>query len=471
MSIEGLLADRYEIRRELGVGTSAVVYLARDVRLDRLVALKVLRPELNDDADFVARFQTEARAAASLAHPNVVAIYDYGRSGPYNYIAMEYVPGGNLKSFIEQQGRLSPAQAVPIAEQVLAALAAAHARGIVHRDIKPQNILLGPNLSAKVTDFGIAYMGGVGRTERGLTLGTALYMSPEQALGERVTPASDLYSFGVVLYEMLAGKPPFGGTNPVEVALRHVREDPPRLGALVPGIPARLEGIATRALEKNPARRWANAQDALHDLGEYRGQSLQATGVFAPVPPPVPGRTSRIREEEFRALPPSEPQRSWFARIVLALLTLALFGGLSLGVYWLATYLPGQVSAFIPVSSPTPAGSPTPIQVRVITPTATSTATATATPTQTPLPGVTWTPAPTSTFTPTITRTPTNTRTPRVTTTPTLAPPTATQTAPPATATPTQPLPTATTTATAAPATATATPTVPAPTPAPKPGA
>lgn len=448
---ERLLGDRYEIERELGAGSSAVVYLARDRRLDRLVALKVLRPELNDDREYVARFQTEARAAASLTHPNVVAIYDFGRGGAYNYIAMEYVAGGNLKALIERHGALSPAQAVPIAGQVLAALSAAHARGIVHRDVKPQNILLTGDQTAKVTDFGIAHLGNVGQTEKGLTLGTALYMSPEQALGERVTPASDIYSFGVVLFEMLAGVPPFGGANPVEVALRHVREDPPRLGALAPGIPARLEGIALRAMEKLPDRRWPSADVALAALADYQDQALQATGTFAPVGGTGVGRTTRIRPDELRPLPPSVPRRSWFARIVLVLLSLALLSGLGLGAYWLATYLPPQVTSLLGASSPTPAGSPTAIQVRVATqsptPTPTLSPTETQRPTDTPPPAPTNTPAPAATETPAATATPVQpTEAPATVVPPPPPPPTATTQAPtPIPPTPVPVPPTATT--------------------------
>ncbi len=440
-----LVGNRYEVLRELGEGSQAVVFLARDRRLDRLVALKVLRPELTGDREFAARFEREARAAASLAHANVVTIYDYGQSGQLSYIAMEYVAGGNLKALLRRQGRLSPAQALAIAEQVLAALAAAHARGIIHRDVKPENILLTPELDVKVADFGIARVGNVERTGSGLALGTALYMSPEQALGEVITPAADVYSFGVVLFEMLAGRPPFQGSSAVEVALRHVREEPPRLSTLAPAIPPRLESIVMQALAKSPERRWANAEEALQALGDYRRQASQATGTFEPLTerPPAPSRHAAPLPSlpQGGAVPLREPppRPSFWGRLVTGVLLLTLFGVFAGGAIWAANYLPGAIATVVSSVAPTPpprqAAEPTPPQVNVVLPTATPTRTPTPTNTPTPrsgeTPPATWTPTPQPTRTPTPTATPYQTPTP-----PALPTPPVVTTLPPALATP-----------------------------------
>ncbi len=415
-----VVGDRYEVIRELGEGSQAVVFLARDRRLDRLVALKVLRPELTEDREFAARFEREARASASLAHPNVVTIFDYGQSGRLSYIAMEYVEGGNLRSLLRRQGRLSPAQALAIAEQVLAALAAAHARGIVHRDVKPENVLLTPEMTAKVADFGIARMGNVELTGSGLALGTALYIAPEQALGETISPAADVYSFGVVCFEMLAGRPPFQGNSAIEVGLRHVREEPPRLSTLAPAIPPLLESIIMRALAKSPERRWANAEEFLQALADYRRQALQSTGALAaaavrPTPPrryapaatPVPAEGGAVR------LPEPVPRPSLWGRLLKAVLLAALFAAFAGGAIWATSFLPGAIADVISSAVPTPArqvGEPTPPRINVFLPTATPTRTPTPTNTPTLRPGET--PAPTWTPTPRATRTPTPTATP-----------------------------------------------------------
>ena len=444
------IQDRYEIQRELGEGSAAVVFLARDKRLDRLVALKVLRPELSRDHEYAARLQREARAVASLSHPNIVAIYDYGHSVELSYIAMEYVAGGNLKTLIERQGRLSPAQALAVAQQILAALAAAHEKGIVHRDIKPHNILLTPEMVVKVADFGLARAGNVELTGSGLALGTALYMSPEQALGERVSPASDIYSFGVVLYEMLAGRPPFQGGNAVEVALRHVREEPPRPSAISPGIPARLEAIAMRALEKSAERRWASAREAIQALEDYRRQTLQTTGAFAPVSaPPVVPRLAALPEYGAQRLARPAQGPGLLRRLVMGVLLLALLGLFAGGGILAALYLPGAVNSALSSAAPSAAASPTQPPVLVIQPT--NTPTVTPTPTDTP------------TGTPRSTRQPTATAKPETTPTPTPegpagVPPTPTAPRQTVVPTPTATLPAASATPTAVPPTTTPSP-------------
>ncbi len=214
----------------------AKVFLARDRVLGRDVALKVLREQYAKDAEFVERFRREATSVASLNHPNVVQVYDQGRSGDGRYyIAMEYVPGGTLKDRIDGEVTLDPGESARLASQVAGALQAAHGRGIVHRDVKPQNVLLTAGGEAKVADFGIARAASASAISRtSLVLGTARYMSPEQAMGEAVAPASDLYSLGVVLYEMLTGGVPFGAASPVAIALKHVAEPPRPPGSSTP---------------------------------------------------------------------------------------------------------------------------------------------------------------------------------------------------------------------------------------------
>src|ERR671932_2576855 len=224
--------NRYDVVRPLGSGGMGEVYLARDRVLGRDVALKVLRRQYAGDEEFAERFKREAKSAASLSHPNIVQVYDRGETEEKaSYIAMEYVPGGTLKERISTEGPLGAKDAAALGAQVAEALGAAHDRGIVHRDIKPQNVLLTASGGAKVADFGIARAGSSATISRtGSVMGTAGYMSPEQALGEPATPTSDLYSLGVVLYEALTGRLPYTADNPIAVSMKHVNEPlrPPR---------------------------------------------------------------------------------------------------------------------------------------------------------------------------------------------------------------------------------------------------
>src|SRR5918992_5662293 len=246
----------------------AKVYLAHDNVLDRDVALKVLREQHADDGDFVERFRREAKNAASLNHPSVVQIYDQGHAedGTY-YMAMEHMRGGTLKERIAKGGPLAPAEAAGIASQVADALAVAHQRGIVHRDIKPQNVLLTASGEAKVADFGIARVVSARTvTEANLVLGTAAYMSPEQVRSERVGPASDLYSLGVVLYEMLTGELPYRADDPIATAIKHLEEPPPRPREANPAVPRKLDALVVKLLAKRPEDRYASAADLAEDL-------------------------------------------------------------------------------------------------------------------------------------------------------------------------------------------------------------
>ncbi len=271
-----ILGGRYRVLGVLGRGGMATVYLAEDATLSRRVAIKVLHRRFADDDKFVERFRREAKAAAGLNHPNIVGVYDWGQIGAQNYIVMEYVDGETLKERIRRQGRLDGATAVGIALGLLDAIGAAHARGVVHRDVKSQNILLDAEGRVKVTDFGIAQAGDPSMTEAGSILGTAQYLAPEQARGESVDERSDLYSVGVVLYEMLTGSVPFKGDSAVTVALKHVNELPPEPAELVPGLPYALNQIVLKALAKDPGLRYANAAGFAADL-----RSAQAGGPIA----------------------------------------------------------------------------------------------------------------------------------------------------------------------------------------------
>src|SRR6478735_5152907 len=258
-----IINDRYEIHKRVGRGGMADVFLARDRLLDRQVAIKVLFPEFAVDPNFVERFRREAQAAANLSHPNIVNVYDWGRHSGTYYICMEYVEGRTLADILRTNGHITAKQAAEIASEVAAALGFAHDAGLVHRDIKPANILIGSNGQVKVADFGIARAMNA-PTEKNLTqvgavMGTATYFSPEQAQGAQPDPRSDLYSLGVVLYEMVAGRPPFTGDNPVTIAYRQVHEAPAPLRQVQPDVPAGYDAIVGHLLAKNPAQRYNSA--------------------------------------------------------------------------------------------------------------------------------------------------------------------------------------------------------------------
>ena len=267
-----LIDGRYALGELLGGGGMANVYLAHDDVLGRDVALKVLRGQYANDEDFVERFRREAKNAAALNHPDIVQVYDQGHTedGTY-YIAMEYVPGGTLAQRIKREGPLDPGEAAGVASRVADALAVAHARGIVHRDIKPQNVLLSATGEAKVADFGIARAASASTvTETSLILGTAAYMSPEQVRGERVGPASDLYSLGVVLYEMLTGELPYAADNPLATAMKHLDEPPRRPREANPTVPEKLDALTAKLLAKDPGDRYASAAELAEDLRRVR---------------------------------------------------------------------------------------------------------------------------------------------------------------------------------------------------------
>ena len=262
-----LVKERYEVSRLLGAGGMGRVYLARDGLLSREVALKVLDDRHAENPEFFERFRREAKAAASLSHPNMVTVYDSGEDDETPYIAMEHVPGGTLKNRLQDRGTLPSRVAAGVTFEVANALAAAHEKGIVHRDIKPDNVLVTDQGHAKVGDFGIARAAtATAITKTDLILGSVRYLSPEQAKGEEVGPSSDLYSLGIVLYEMLTGRVPFDEENPIATAMKHVNEEPTSPRKLDPTIPKALEAITLKLLKKNPKHRYQSATELAEDL-------------------------------------------------------------------------------------------------------------------------------------------------------------------------------------------------------------
>ena len=254
--IQRILARRYELLELIGGGGMADVYKAQDKLLDRAVAVKILHQQYANDAEFVEKFRREATAAAKLAHPNIVNIYDVGEDGGSQYIVMEYVSGPTLKEVIQQKGCLEPIEAVRIAKEIASALESAHRNNLVHCDIKPHNILVMPDGHIKVTDFGIARaVSASTMTYSGSVMGSVHYFSPEQAKGTVITTKSDVYSLGVVLYEMLTGQLPFNGETSVSIALKHLQEEPVPIRQLNPSIPPVLEAIVQKAMSKDPADR------------------------------------------------------------------------------------------------------------------------------------------------------------------------------------------------------------------------
>jgi len=274
-----LLGNRYEILEQLGGGGMAIIYKGRDTLLNRLITVKFLRPEFTCDEDFVQLFRREAQAIASLSHPNIVSIYDVGSEDKTHYLVMEYVEGDNLKNLIRAQGTISPERAMQIAQQISDALQHAHENNIVHRDIKPQNILITREGRAKLTDFGIAKEATTATlTQTDTIVGSVHYISPEQARGETAGPRSDIYSLGIVLYEMVTGVLPFQGETPIGVALKHIQEVPPRPSSLNSSVTPRLENIIARAMAKNSVERYETARQLSQELEGIAKPAFQKAG-------------------------------------------------------------------------------------------------------------------------------------------------------------------------------------------------
>jgi len=273
-----ILNGRYELGEQVGKGGMAVTYRARDTLLNRTVAVKVMREQFSSDPTFVERFRREAQAAAGLTHENIAGIYDTGTDGELHYIVMEFVEGENLEERLRRDGPLAPQAAIGVALQVVAALEAAHRRGIVHRDIKPHNILVNREGRVKVTDFGIAKaIAASSQTETGLIMGSVHYFSPEQARGDPAGPQSDLYSLGCVLFEALTGRRPFEGANPVAVAHKQIYDPPPLPSEFRPDLPEEVESIVLKCLEKSLARRYASAAELRSYLENARERLAERT--------------------------------------------------------------------------------------------------------------------------------------------------------------------------------------------------
>ena len=265
--------DRYDLHRQIARGGMADVYLARDLLLDRPVAIKVLFDQFSKDKQFVERFRREAQRAANLNHPNIVSVFDWGEERGTYFIVMEYVEGRSLAEIIKTEGSIHPDKVAEISSEVAAALSFAHRNGIVHRDVKPGNVLVAPNGHIKVADFGIARaLTNVQSelTQAGTVMGTATYISPEQAQGMEIDPRSDLYSLGVMIYEKLSGRPPFAGETPVAVAYQHVQDSPISLRAAGVSVAESLEAVTMKLLAKNPVNRYPTAEDLRSDLRRYQ---------------------------------------------------------------------------------------------------------------------------------------------------------------------------------------------------------
>lgn len=349
-----ILGGRYEIIELLGAGGMANVYRAHDPHLGRDVAVKVLADRFAADPAFVERFRREASAAAQLNHPNIVQVFDRGETDHTYFIVMEYLSGPDLKTMIRDRGPLPPIEAVDNALQILGALAAAHRRDVIHRDIKPQNVMQARDGMLKVTDFGIARAGaGADMTEAGSVIGTAQYLSPEQAHGGELTSASDCYSVGVVLYEMLTGQVPFDGERPVAIAMKHINEPPVPPRTYVPTIPQALEAVTLTALAKRPSERYRTAEEFSHALLEVRRTLTadapgSATMVFPAVavaasattvmPAVALGQdTAEIPQAPPPTPPPAQPARrrnrgpAWIIGLIVLLGILAIAGIFAIG--------------------------------------------------------------------------------------------------------------------------------------------
>jgi beta-lactam-binding protein with PASTA domain len=326
-----LIDGRYEVLSRIGSGGMADVYLARDRLLGRQVAVKLLQHRFAEDGEFVERFRREASSAAGLSHPNVVAVFDRGEWDGTYYIAMEYLPGKSLKAVVREQGPLPPEEAIEIVVQILRAARFAHKRGIIHRDLKPHNVILDEEGRAKVTDFGIARAGASDMTLTGSIMGTAQYLSPEQAQGHTVNETSDLYAVGIVLYELLTGTVPFDGETAVTIALKQVSASPPKPSVLNAAVSPALDAVVARALAKQPGERFENATEFIAALEAARPGAGAQNGVppnGPPAGPPTGGLLLAAAGEADGEQDPGEAARRrhkqwWWAAGVAALLLIA----------------------------------------------------------------------------------------------------------------------------------------------------
>ena len=338
--MDRVFADRYEVEAPLGTGGMAEVWRGHDRVLNRTVAIKTLLPQFARDASFVDRFRREAQAAARLNHPGIVSVYDSGTDGETPYIVMQYIEGRTLADFLGSGKTLPPAQAAKIAQEIAEALGVAHAHGVIHRDIKPANVMITRDGKVLVMDFGIARLvsGPETAPQTSAVLGTASYLSPEQAQGQPVDARSDIYALGVVLYEMLTGRPPFTGDSPMAIAYKQVNATPPAPSSANPDVPPELDAVVMRALSKNPANRYQTGREFADDLERARtGGQVLATPLL-----PAGGEATQVisRPQPTSVLPPQErdpgsPRKAW----VGALLAIVVMALLAAGAYLAVTML------------------------------------------------------------------------------------------------------------------------------------
>lgn len=356
-----LINDRYDLGESIGRGGMAEVFLAHDVLLNRPVALKVLFAEYATDPAFVERFRREAQSAANLTHPNIVGVYDWGRVGNTYFIAMEYIQGRTLAAILAEHKKLTAAQACDIAIKIAAALGIAHGKGVVHRDIKPGNILISGNGQVKVADFGIARAFGSdvadALTQVGSVMGTATYFSPEQAQGGQPDPRSDIYSLGIVMYEMIAGRTPFFGDNAVGVAYQQVHNAPPPLHEFAPDVPNAFEAIVAKCLAKSPKRRYTNANALRDDLRRFiNGEEVRAlteirgtASIISAKETSVLPTTRATKSDSDKNYPPYDdlvPQRTALYVFGAVFIAFILLAG---GIFLYRTLAPGGSTASIAV--------------------------------------------------------------------------------------------------------------------------
>jgi serine/threonine protein kinase len=309
MAENPILNNRYRLIEQIGSGGMAVIYKAQDMELGRLVTVKVLRPSLVSDPEFLMRFKREAQAAANLSHPNIVIVYDVGQDGPKtHYIVMEYVPGQDLKKLIRARSSFEVDEALAIVIEVCKGVGYAHRAGLVHCDVKPQNILVTPDNRIKVTDFGIARaLTGAAPQVEDMVWGSPHYFSPEQAAGETPTPASDVYSIGVVLFELLTGRLPFTGSDYQALAMAHLKEQPPSILDLNPALPPELDKIIRKVMSKEPSARYRTADQLGRILEKYMEEGQQQTAAFVVNPSAVDMDAEPTYQRNRVQAPPAEP--------------------------------------------------------------------------------------------------------------------------------------------------------------------
>ncbi len=313
MASDTVLNGRYRLVAQQGSGGMAVIYKAIDQALGRTVAVKILRPSLTNDPAFLARFRNEARSVANLAHPNIVTVHDVGADGPTHYIVMEFVEGTDLKKIIKTDGALGINRALNLAIQICGGIGFAHRAGLVHADVKPQNILVAKDDVVKVTDFGIAQAlsdQAPGEKQQ-VVWGSPHYFAPEQARGEKPTPASDVYSIGIVLFEMLAGRLPYSGANQQELALAHIRDRVPMVTEFNPQVPESLARIVFKTMSKEPASRYRLADQLGHILGSYRDRGRDETAEQQRPTTPAAPNISNPPSTASSPLPPPPSSPSW----------------------------------------------------------------------------------------------------------------------------------------------------------------